>query len=106
MLKDKKALCEQRQRKIQQEQEELQDREQETRAEFEKEKKEILKQIDFAETEQNKQTRVIRNKVIDCEQECKKVIADVERVMQIRNRESAANVEKLEEMAIELKQIE
>jgi len=37
----------------------------ETRAEFDKEKKEILKQIDLAETEQNKQTRLIRNKVID-----------------------------------------
>ena len=75
----------------------------ETKAEFEKEKKEILKQIDTVETEQNKQIRLIRNKVIDSEAECKKVIADVERVVQIKSRESAANEEKLQEMAIELK---
>jgi len=62
-----------------------------------------LKQIDTVETEQNKQIRLIRNKVIDSEAECKKVIADVERVVQIKSRESAANEEKLQEMAIELK---
>jgi hypothetical protein len=62
-----------------------------------------LKQIDAVETEQNKQIRLIRNKVIDSEAECKKVIADVERVVQIKSRESAANEEKLQEMAIELK---
>ena len=106
MLKDKKAGFLQRQKKIQQEQQELQDRELETKAEFEKEKKEILKQIDAVETEQNKQIRLIRNKVIDSEAECKKVIADVERVVQIKSRESAANEEKLQEMAIELKQID
>lgn len=62
-----------------------------------------MKQIDAVETEQNKQIRLIRNKVIDSEAECKKVIADVERVVQIKSRESAANEEKLQEMAIELK---
>jgi hypothetical protein len=62
-----------------------------------------LKQIDTVETDQNKQIRLIRNKVIDSEAECKKVIADVERIVQIRSRESTANEEKLEEMAIELK---
>jgi hypothetical protein len=62
-----------------------------------------LKQIDGVETEQNKQIRLIRNKVIDSEAECKKVIADVERIVQIKSRESAANEEKLQEMAIELK---
>jgi hypothetical protein len=62
-----------------------------------------LKQIDAVETEQNKQIRLIRNKVIDSEAECKKVIADVERVVQIKSRESAASEEKLQEMAIELK---
>jgi hypothetical protein len=62
-----------------------------------------LKQIDTVETEQNKQIRLIRNKVIDSEAECKKVIADVERIVQIKSRESAANEEKLQEMAIELK---
>ena len=62
-----------------------------------------MKQIDTVETEQNKQIRLIRNKVIDSEAECKKVIADVERVVQIKSRESAANEEKLQEMAIELK---
>lgn len=62
-----------------------------------------MKQIDGVETEQNKQIRLIRNKVIDSEAECKKVIADVERIVQIKIRESAANEEKLQEMAIELK---
>lgn len=62
-----------------------------------------MKQIDGVETEQNKQIRLIRNKVIDSEAECKKVIADVERIVQIKSRESAANEEKLQEMAIELK---
>jgi hypothetical protein len=62
-----------------------------------------LKQIDGVETEQNKQIRLIRNKVIDSEAEFKKVIADVERIVQIKSRESAANEEKLQEMAIELK---
>ncbi len=62
-----------------------------------------MKQIDTVETDQNKQIRLIRNKVIDSEAECKKVIADVERIVQIRSRESTANEEKLEEMAIELK---
>lgn len=62
-----------------------------------------MKQIDAVETEQNKQIRLIRNKVIDSEAECKKVIADVERVVQIKSRESAASEEKLQEMAIELK---
>jgi hypothetical protein len=62
-----------------------------------------LKQIDGVETEQNKQIRLIRNKVIDSEAECKKVISDVERIVQIKSRESAANEEKLQEMAIELK---
>lgn len=62
-----------------------------------------MKQIDAVETEQNKQIRLIRNKVIDSEAECKKVIADVERIVQIKSRESAANEEKLQEMAIELK---
>ena len=62
-----------------------------------------MKQIDGVETEQNKQIRLIRNKVIDSEAECKKVISDVERIVQIKSRESAANEEKLQEMAIELK---
>lgn len=62
-----------------------------------------MKQIDGVETEQNKQIRLIRNKVIDSEAEFKKVIADVERIVQIKSRESAANEEKLQEMAIELK---
>ena len=62
-----------------------------------------MKQIDAVETEQNKQIRLFRNKVIDSEAECKKVIADVERIVQIKSRESAANEEKLQEMAIELK---
>lgn len=62
-----------------------------------------MKQIDTVETDQNKQIRLIRNRVIDSEAECKKVIADVERLVQIKIRESATNEEKLEEMAIELK---
>lgn len=41
--------------------------------------------------------------MIDSEAECKKVIADVERMVQIKTKESATNEEKLEEMAIELK---
>lgn len=105
-LKDKKAQIEMRQKKIAQEMRELQDREIETKNEYDKEKKEVIKQIDQNETEQGSQIRLIRNKIIDTETECKRVIADVERVAQIRDKEAKVCEEKLEDMTIEIKQIE
>ena len=71
---------EQRKRKIQSEQSELAQRQEETTLEYEKEKKEILEDIEEKESQAGNLNREIRNRTIDLEFEVKRAQADEERV--------------------------
>ena len=63
---------EQRKRKIQSEQSELAQRQEETTLEYEKEKKEILEDIEEKESQAGNLNREIRNRTIDLEFEVKR----------------------------------
>ena len=91
---ERRTQLEQRKRKIHAEQAELGQRQSETTQEYEVEKKEIYNDIDDKETTAGALEREIRNKTIDVDLDCKKVVADEERVIDATRREKQELVER------------
>jgi uncharacterized protein (DUF3084 family) len=72
-ITERKLAIEQRKRKLMQEMEEIKARENDTRLDYQREKSDITANLDNIEIEHLKDVRVIRDKVIECEVETRKV---------------------------------
>ena len=85
--------------------EEIKSRETETRIDYQREKSEITADLDKIEMEHLQDVRLIRDKIIECEVETRKVRSDNERVLVQIDKEDQAHKSKMDELSIEKKQI-
>ena len=105
MFNEKRLLIEQRKRKLQSEYDEVLQRQQETQNEYEQEKKEIIADMDRKDLESTSKNRSVRDRTIDAEVECKRILSDIVRVKESSVREVQTSKDKMEEYDIELRQI-
>jgi len=73
---------------------------------YQREKTEITADLDKIEMDHLKDVRLIRDKVIECEVETRKVRQDVEKVNQQIEKEEVSHKDKLDDFTIEKKQIQ
>lgn len=105
-IADRKLQLELRRKKLQTEFDEVSHLEREAKNEFESEKTEIKTDIDRREIEATGEQRNLKNRIIDLEVDTKRVVSDVLRVVEMREKEIQLGDEKMEDMNIELRQIE
>ena len=78
----------------------------EARLAFENEKKEIREEIDRRQLQFFDEQRTVKNRIIDVEVDTKRIRCDIERVIELQQKESQVCNDKLQDMQLELKQIE